>query len=126
MLIETDRSGTTPHPTAQDGPGLPSDCANPLPIFVGHPGGIAVGADASLWVSDTRSGTIWRVAGDGTTTPVILGRVELERSRNVGTRVLAPAGLALALMARCSSPTARVTGCAPSPLTDRCGWSPAG
>lgn len=96
VLVETDRTGTTPHPPAQDGAGSPSDCANPLLTFTGHPGGVAVGADDSLWISDTLSGTIWRVAGDGTTTPVVLGRPGLERGRDVATRVLAPAGLALA------------------------------
>ena len=95
VLVETG-TGATPHLPAQDGAESPSNCANPLLTFTGHPGGVAVGADDSLWVSDTLSGTIWRVAGDGTTAPVVLGRPGFEPGRDVATRVLAPAGLAQA------------------------------
>jgi DNA-binding beta-propeller fold protein YncE len=96
LLAETDHPGTTRHPPVQDRAGSTDDCAKPLLAFTGHPGGVAVGADGSLWVSNTLSGTIWKVAGDGTATPVVLGRTEFERGRDATTRVLAPAGLALA------------------------------
>ena len=39
--------------------------------FHGHPGGVAIGSDDTVWVSDSRSAAIWQIAPDGTCTPVI-------------------------------------------------------
>ncbi|MGH9080644.1 MAG: hypothetical protein ACRDYE_11340 [Acidimicrobiales bacterium] len=90
LLVEAAPTTPTGHPSAQDGVGSSGDCANPLLTFAGYPGGVAVGADDDLFVSDTPSGTIWRVAGDGTAASVG------EHGRGATTRLLAPAGLALA------------------------------
>jgi len=69
--------------------------ANPLFSFSGHPGGVAVGADDSIWVSDTVSATVWRLAGDGIATSVLSPRAEAREGSITASGPRSAAGLAL-------------------------------
>lgn len=62
-------------------------------FFAGRPGGLAVGLDGTVFVSDTASGTIWRLApgGDGADAAGPIDEVQ----RGIGRQMLTPAGLAL-------------------------------
>lgn len=70
------------------------DCSQALLSFEGSPGGIAIGPDDTIWVSDSSSVTVWRVASDGTATPALAPA----NQHPVGpiASPLSPAGLAVA------------------------------
>jgi sugar lactone lactonase YvrE len=62
--------------------------------FRGQPGGVAVGDDGTVWVSDPLAGIIWQVA-DGRMIPVV-GRPErgVDPPKVQSMRLLAPSGIA--------------------------------
>jgi sugar lactone lactonase YvrE len=63
--------------------------------FSGRAGGLAV-VDGATLVSDSASGTIWRVALAGTATPIVVTPARLKQNSEEGsTRLSTPAGLAL-------------------------------
>lgn len=70
-------------------------CADALFGFRGNPGGVSVAADGSMWMSDTLSGTIWRITEDGAAAPIVPGQTGTALTPGLTTRVLTPAGLAL-------------------------------
>jgi glucose/arabinose dehydrogenase len=63
--------------------------------FRGHPGGVAIGSDDTVWVSDSRSAAIQQIAPDGTCTPVIKPAV-ISRVGGPDAAPLTSAGLAVA------------------------------
>ena len=93
-VAESSRPATMLRSAAASEPSM-VDCADAMFLFRGHPGGITVDIDDTVWVSDSLSGAIWHVASDGTPTPVLSPAVSRHLAGH-GAAPLAPAGLALA------------------------------
>ena len=92
-LIDPGRtSSTAGRPVGPRADGL-TECGDGLFSFHGRAGGIAVSGDDAVWVSETRSATIWYVTGDGTASPLAVA--VREDPKEAATRLFAPAGLAV-------------------------------
>ena len=69
------------------------DCSGALFAWRGSPGGVAASSDGAVWISGSRSGTIWRLAPDGSVSTVIPPRSE--RGGGMGSPMpLGPVGIA--------------------------------
>ena len=62
--------------------------------FPGHPAGLAVASDGTLFVSATTSGTIWRIDGGSEQAVAVPWAGGVSDAASAGRRVLSPAGLA--------------------------------
>ena len=71
-------------------------CADPSFAFPGRPAGLADAPDGTLFVSDATSRTIWRIDDGGERAAVAAPSRGVSDATAARTRVLSPAGLALA------------------------------
>lgn len=62
--------------------------------FVGRPGGVAVGSDGSIWVSDLSAAMIWHVTEDGRAAALAVTPTGGEGDWESTSRLFGPAGLA--------------------------------